>query len=84
MRSKAIDKLGFSYLDVAAINPSIVYTNCHGYGRRGPDADLTAYDDTIQAEYGTASAQEQLTGEVGYVGTIMADKVAGMTACTPP
>ncbi len=37
MRAKAIDKLGFSYEDVAAINPAIVYTNCYGYGRRGPD-----------------------------------------------
>jgi crotonobetainyl-CoA:carnitine CoA-transferase CaiB-like acyl-CoA transferase len=80
MRAKAIAKLGFSYPDVAAINPSIVYTNCYGYSRRGPDADLTAYDDTIQAECGLAYAQERLTGEAGYVGTIMADKVAGMTA----
>jgi crotonobetainyl-CoA:carnitine CoA-transferase CaiB-like acyl-CoA transferase len=80
MRAKAIAKLGFGYADVAAVNPSIVYTNCYGYGRCGPDSDLTAYDDTIQAECGLAFAQQQLTGEVGYVGTIMADKVAGMTA----
>src|SRR5262245_5593650 len=52
MRAKAIAKLGFSYDDVVAINPSIVYTNCYGYSRRGPDKDLTAYDDTIQAECG--------------------------------
>jgi crotonobetainyl-CoA:carnitine CoA-transferase CaiB-like acyl-CoA transferase len=80
MRARAITKLGFSYEEVAAINPSIIYTNCYGYGRRGPDANRTAYDDTIQAECGLSFAQEQLTGEVGYVGTIMADKVAGMTA----
>lgn len=80
MRARAIDGLGLGYDDVAAINPSIVYTNCYGYGRRGPDANLTAYDDTIQAECGLPFAQEQLTGESGYVGTILADKVAGMTA----
>jgi crotonobetainyl-CoA:carnitine CoA-transferase CaiB-like acyl-CoA transferase len=80
MRGKAIAKLGFGYEDVVAINPSIVYTNCYGYGRRGRDADRTAYDDTIQAECGLPYAQEQLTGEASYVGTIMADKVAGMTA----
>ncbi|WP_199254827.1 CaiB/BaiF CoA transferase family protein [Mycolicibacterium mengxianglii] len=80
MRFKAIAKLGFGYAEVAAINPSIIYTNCYGYGRRGPDADRPAYDDTIQAECGIPAVQEQLTGEANYVGTIMADKVAGLTA----
>ena len=67
----------FGYDDVAAINPDIVYTNCYGYSRRGPEADLPAYDDTIQAECGLAAVQQMLTGEPGFVGTIMADKVAG-------
>jgi crotonobetainyl-CoA:carnitine CoA-transferase CaiB-like acyl-CoA transferase len=80
MRFKAVTKLGFSYDEVAAINPSIIYTNCYGYGRRGPEADRPAYDDTIQAECGLPAVQEQLTGEANYVGTIMADKVAGLTA----
>src|SRR6185312_16236595 len=80
MRAKAIAKLGFGYEQVAALNPRIVYTNCYGYGRRGPERDLPAYDDTIQAECGIPAVQEQLTGEANYVGTIMADKVAGLTA----
>jgi crotonobetainyl-CoA:carnitine CoA-transferase CaiB-like acyl-CoA transferase len=80
MRAAAIAALGFGYADVAAVNPAIVYTNCYGYGRRGPDANLPAYDDTIQAESGLLDAQQQLTGNVGYVGTILADKVAGLTA----
>jgi crotonobetainyl-CoA:carnitine CoA-transferase CaiB-like acyl-CoA transferase len=80
MRSKAIIKLGFGYDEVAAINPNIVYTNCYGYGRRGPEADRPAYDDTIQAECGLPAVQEQLTGEANYVGTIIADKVTGLTA----
>jgi crotonobetainyl-CoA:carnitine CoA-transferase CaiB-like acyl-CoA transferase len=80
MRSKAIARLGFSYAEVAAVNPAIVYTNCYGYGRRGPNGDLPAYDDTIQAACGLPFVQEQLTGEANYVGTILADKVAGLTA----
>src|ERR1017187_9044008 len=79
MRSKAIVKLGFGYECVSAINPQIIYTNCYGYSRRGPDRDLTAYDDTIQAECGLPAIQRMLTGEANYVGTIMADKVAGLT-----
>ncbi|MAR90350.1 MAG: CoA transferase [Pseudomonadales bacterium] len=80
MRARAIAKLGFSYQQVAEINPTIVYTNCYGYGRNGPYRDYTAYDDTIQADCGLTFAQAQLTGETNYVGSIIADKVAGMTA----
>jgi len=80
MRAKAIAKLGFDYESVAAINPKIIYTNCYGYSRRGPDADRPAYDDTIQAECGLPAVQKQLTGDATYVATIMADKVTGLTA----
>ena len=80
MRYKAIFKLGLSYAEVAQLNPAIIYTNCYGYGRRGPDRDLTAYDDTIQADCGLVAAQELLTGEANYAGTIIADKVTGLTA----
>jgi crotonobetainyl-CoA:carnitine CoA-transferase CaiB-like acyl-CoA transferase len=80
MRAKAVARLGFSYAEVAAINPTVVYTNCYGFGRRGPNGDLPAYDDTIQAACGLPFVQEQLTGEPNYVGTILADKVAGLTA----
>jgi crotonobetainyl-CoA:carnitine CoA-transferase CaiB-like acyl-CoA transferase len=80
MRGKAIAGLGFSYEQCAAINPSIVYTNCYGYSRRGRDCNLTAYDDTIQADCGIPAVQEMLTGEASYVGTIIADKVTGLTA----
>jgi crotonobetainyl-CoA:carnitine CoA-transferase CaiB-like acyl-CoA transferase len=69
MRFKAIAKLGFGYADVAAINPAIVYTNCSGYSRRGPDGDRPAYDDTIQAECGLPAVQQMLTGEANYVGS---------------
>ncbi|MEV0358316.1 CoA transferase [Nocardia sp. NPDC050697] len=80
MRAAAIERLGFGYADVAALKPGIVYTNCYGYGRGGPDADRPAYDDTVQAECGIPAVQEMLTGTPGYMGSIVADKVAGLTA----
>jgi crotonobetainyl-CoA:carnitine CoA-transferase CaiB-like acyl-CoA transferase len=80
MRGKAIARLGFSYDDVKAIRPDIVYTNCYGYSRRGPEADQPAYDDTIQAECGITHVQQLMNGEPGFVATIMADKVAGLHA----
>ncbi|MBC7491983.1 MAG: CoA transferase, partial [Novosphingobium sp.] len=80
MRAAAVKKLGFDYEAVAAINPGIVYTNCYGYGHRGPERDRAAYDDTIQAECGLVALQQQLTGTPAYLGTIVADKVSGLTA----
>jgi crotonobetainyl-CoA:carnitine CoA-transferase CaiB-like acyl-CoA transferase len=80
MRGKAIARLGFGYDDVKAIRPDIIYTNCYGYSRRGPEADQPAYDDTIQAETGITHVQNLINGEPGFVGTIMADKVAGLHA----
>jgi crotonobetainyl-CoA:carnitine CoA-transferase CaiB-like acyl-CoA transferase len=80
MRAKAVAKLGFDYAAVAEINPRIIYTNCYGFSRRGPDRDQPAYDDTIQAECGLAAVQKMLTGSYSFVGTVMADKIAGLTA----
>ena len=80
MRGKAIAKLGFAYETVKALRPDIIYVNCYGYSRRGPDGDRPAYDDTIQAESGITHVQSLLNGTPGFVGTIMADKVAGLHA----
>ncbi|MCX7285007.1 MAG: CoA transferase [Novosphingobium sp.] len=80
MRGKAIARLGFDYAAVSAIRPDIVYTNCYGFSRRGPYADKPAYDDTIQAECGIPHVQGLMNGEPGFVATIMADKIAGLTA----
>lgn len=80
MRGKAIARLGFSYEAVKALRPDVIYVNCYGYSRRGPEADQPAYDDTIQAECGITHVQGLLNGTPGFVGTIMADKVAGLHA----
>lgn len=80
MRGSAVAKLGFSYEAVKALNPRIIYTNCYGFSRRGPYGDKPAYDDTIQAECGITHVQNLINGEPGFVATIMADKVAGLTA----
>ncbi|MBV2151118.1 CoA transferase [Sphingobium sp. AS12] len=79
MRGKAIARLGFDYAAVKAIKPDIVYTNCYGYSRRGPDCDKPAYDDTIQAECGIPHLQGLMTGKPDFMATIIADKVAGLT-----
>ena len=84
MRARAIAKLGFAYDDVAAINPDIVYTNCYGYSRRGPEADRPAYDDVIQAESGLAAVQKLLTGETTTSARSWRTRSPGSRRCTPP
>lgn len=80
MRGGAIARLGFAYDAVKALRPDIIYVNCYGYSRRGPEVDQPAYDDTIQAECGITHVQQLMNGEPGFVATIMADKVAGLHA----
>jgi crotonobetainyl-CoA:carnitine CoA-transferase CaiB-like acyl-CoA transferase len=54
-RASAIRRLGLDYEAVAAANPRIVYVQASGYGPRGPDADLGAFDFLAQARGGFAS-----------------------------
>lgn len=83
MRLPAMARLGLTYADVAAAKPSIVYVNLYGFGRNGPYADYPAYDDIIQAASGIAMLQARTDpdGRPGYVATVVADKVAGLTGC---
>lgn len=80
MRLDAIRRLGMSYDEAKIIRPDIVYTNLYGYGRTGPYAEWPAYDDTIQGISGLAMLQAEVLGEPRYVPTVVADKVAGLTA----
>jgi crotonobetainyl-CoA:carnitine CoA-transferase CaiB-like acyl-CoA transferase len=80
MRFEAIKRLGFSYDAVKQIREDVVYANLYGYSRQGPYADWPAYDDTIQGISGLVMLQAEVTGEPRYVPTVMADKIAGLTA----
>jgi crotonobetainyl-CoA:carnitine CoA-transferase CaiB-like acyl-CoA transferase len=80
MRLDAILRLGIGYDAVKLLRPDIIYTNLYGYSRLGPYADWPAYDDTIQGISGLAMLQAEVLGEPRYVPTVVADKVAGLTA----
>ena len=81
MRAAAIARLGLAYDAVRAASPRIVYANLWGFGQAGPYRDLPAYDDIIQAASGLVALQGKLAGgEPTYLATIVADKVAGLTA----
>lgn len=80
IRANAIQRLGFDYESVKAINPEIIYMHCVGFGSDGPYADLQAYDDIIQAASGTTSLLSRVDGkeEPRFLPSLIADKVAGL------
>ncbi len=78
MRPPAIERLGFGYDAVKAINPGIVYCAAIGFGREGPYADYPAFDDVIQARSGLADLNGRLQGRPNFVPVAIADKIVGL------
>lgn len=76
LRPKVMERLGFTYAAVEALNPSIIYCAACGFGSDGPYAEKPAYDDLIQAASGFASTAVPLTGEPAYAPAIICDKLA--------
>ncbi|MCU1428246.1 MAG: CoA:oxalate CoA-transferase [Actinomycetia bacterium] len=77
-RPGTMDKLGFSYDALSALNPRLVYASSSGYGQTGPLARSPAYDTVIQAMSGIMSLTGFPDGPATRVGTSMADLVAGV------
>ena len=81
MRAGAIKRLGLDYAALRDANPDIIYANLYGFGRGGRYRDYPAYDDIVQAASGLTDLQARLNGgEPAYIATVVADKVAGLTA----
>ncbi len=78
MRVAAIEKLGFGYRAVSALNREIVYCAATGFGQDGPDRDKPAFDDVIQAACGLASLNAIGHDKPDYAPTLVADKTTGM------
>lgn len=78
MRVQAIERLGFGYDAVAAINPRIVYCEATGFGQDGPDRDRPAFDDIIQSACGMVDVVSRGREAPDYVPSLVADKTTGM------
>jgi len=79
MRVGAIERLGFGYDAVRALNPGIVYCAATGFGQDGPDREKPAFDDIIQASCGLVSINAMGRDEPDYTGSLIADKTAGLS-----
>jgi crotonobetainyl-CoA:carnitine CoA-transferase CaiB-like acyl-CoA transferase len=60
-RPGVLQRLGFGYEDVKAVNPRLVYCSCTGYGSSGPYLKLPGQDMLLQA----MSGMTMLSGEAG-------------------
>lgn len=74
MRVAAIERLGFGYEAVAALNPRLVYCMATGFGQDGPYKDKPAFDDIIQAGSGLVSLNTNGGNRPEYVPSLIADK----------
>lgn len=78
-RPGVIERQGFGYDDVRALNPGVVYGSISGYGESGPWVDLPGQDLLAQARSGLL----WLTGSAGDppvpMGLAVADMLAGNT-----
>jgi formyl-CoA transferase len=76
----SLDKLGFGYDAVHALNPRLVYCSISGYGRTGPRRHLTGYDPVVQAESGFMDITGTPDGPPVRTGIAMTDYLAALYA----
>jgi crotonobetainyl-CoA:carnitine CoA-transferase CaiB-like acyl-CoA transferase len=82
MRPAAVARLGFSYADVKAIRPDIIYVEAMGYDDAGPYAGLQAFDDLIQSASGACGLEQLVDPNAAFrpLPSIVADKTCGLFA----
>lgn len=77
-RPGTMDKLGYTWEALQAMNPRLIYASASGYGQSGPKKVEPAYDTVIQAVSGMMSMTGAPDGPATKVGTSMADLTTGM------
>jgi crotonobetainyl-CoA:carnitine CoA-transferase CaiB-like acyl-CoA transferase len=75
-----LEKLGFPYERMKALNPRIVYCAISGFGQSGPSASKVAYDQILQGLGGLMSITGPVGGPPIKVGVPIADIASGMFA----
>ena len=76
----AIERLGFSYEDVSAINPRIIYATVKGFGKGSPFENYLAFDMIAQAVGGVMSITGEADGRPLKPGVTLGDTGTGLHA----
>jgi crotonobetainyl-CoA:carnitine CoA-transferase CaiB-like acyl-CoA transferase len=79
-RPRVMDRLGFGYEEVRAINPRIVYCAISGFGQEGPLSANPAYDQIVQGLSGVMSITGDAQSAPLRVGYPLCDTLGGLAA----
>jgi crotonobetainyl-CoA:carnitine CoA-transferase CaiB-like acyl-CoA transferase len=79
-KAGSLDRMGFGYDAVHALNPRLVYCSISGYGRTGPRRHLPGYDPVVQAESGFMDITGTPEGPPVRTGIATSDYLAGLYA----
>ncbi len=79
-RPGVIDRLGFAYERLKAINPRLVYLSVSGFGQRGPLASKPAMDPILQAFTGFMSENMEPGGKPHRTPVIIVDMATALYA----
>ena len=79
-RPGTLEKRGFGYDAVLALNPKIIYCSISGFGQNGPYRDLPGYDTIGQAMSGLLSLLTDPEKPQG-MGISFSDHLTGLYAC---
>jgi crotonobetainyl-CoA:carnitine CoA-transferase CaiB-like acyl-CoA transferase len=79
-RPGVMKAMGFSWEDMAKINPGIILTSVTGFGQSGPFGQRGGFDQIMQAMYGMMDMTGEPDGEPMKAGTLVVDYLAGTNA----
>ncbi len=78
-RPRALDRLGFDFDAVVAINPRIVRVSMSGYGATGPYRERGSWGPILEAHSGFAAATGYEDGGPMKLGAAFPDGIGGLT-----
>jgi crotonobetainyl-CoA:carnitine CoA-transferase CaiB-like acyl-CoA transferase len=75
-----LDRLGFGFEALQALNPGVILVSITGYGKDGPYADQTAFCNVALAASGYLDVSGDPFSPLHQTGTSIADRMAGVYA----
>lgn len=79
-RLGTLDKIGFGYDEIKAINPRLIYCNITGYGRTGPLSGDAGVDIVVAAEAGLTGITGPKDGPPVKIGVAITDILTALFA----